>query len=220
VDIQVLHFFALPAYLSVNTLSMCGLLPDLSANPRFHFARTTAWIKAEIGETYFRLIVVRRVLNLTVTKDTFHDHLSRATVFCHDFTRRYVHNALPASFLYSVRLNQSYDGNPLKDGEQVFPDDTTRHGSVIAPLDESAVVALLWRDGLVPEWINISVERADSEQPHFELRCCGRFTDRTEHLYYSQTECCPFGVKGPVLPHDWKESDGRFDFRWRDERNA
>jgi hypothetical protein len=55
------RLFALPASASVNTLPMCGLLPDLSANPRFHFAQTTAWIKAEIGETYFRLIVVRRM---------------------------------------------------------------------------------------------------------------------------------------------------------------
>lgn len=161
------------------------------------------------------------MLNLGVTKDIFHDHLGKATVFCRAFTLRYVHNALPTAFLYSVRLNQSHDGNPLKDGEHVFPDDTTRYGSVIAPLDDSAVVDLLWRDGLVPEWINISVECADSEHTHFELRCCGRFTEHSEHLYYSQTEWCPFGVKGPVLPHDdWKESDGRFDLHWRDERNA
>jgi hypothetical protein len=131
-----------------------------------------------------------------------------------------VRNALPDSFLYTVHLNQSYDGNSLEPGEHVFPDDIARYGATVGPFNDSSVVDLLWRDGLVPEWIDISVERADSDHTHFSLLCCGRFADSPDHLYYSQTDCCPFGVKSPVLPPRWDETHGPFDLHWRHSRNA
>ena len=153
-------------------------------------------------------------------KDTFHEHLVRATGHSVEFARRYVRNRLPESFRYFVDLNQSYDGNPLEAGERVFPDDVARHGACVGPLSADHVVELLWRDGLVPEWVDVSVERADDTHTFIRLLCCGRFTDRAERLYYSDTDVCPFGCKSPVLPPGWSESDEPFDLHWRLDRDA
>jgi hypothetical protein len=62
------------------------------------------------------------------------------------------------------------------------------------------VVSVLWRDGLVPQWIDISVWDADERATYFELICAGRFMAETHRLYYSWTDVPPFGVKGPVYP--------------------
>ena len=53
-------------------------------------------------------------------------------------------------------------------------------------------------DGLVPEWIDISVDRTDGAVTLTEMLCCGRFTGRGAYLYYSTTDVCPFGCEGPV----------------------
>ena len=155
-----------------------------------------------------------------VTKDAFHEHLRRASASAFECARRIVRNALPDSFRYTVRLNASYDGNPLEPGEQAFPDDLSRYGSAVGPLPDHEAVELLWREGLIPERIDISVEHADSEHTHFELLCCGRFAAAPEHLSYSQTDCSPFGPKSPVLPPRWEEEHGPFDLHWRINRNT
>lgn len=102
-----------------------------------------------------RMIAVEYMLGVTkrVQKNTFHEHLVQATGHAFECARQFVRNRLPESFQYVVHLNQSYDGNPLEDGEHVFPDDVARHGSCVGPLATEQVVELLWRDGLVPEWI-------------------------------------------------------------------
>jgi hypothetical protein len=97
-------------------------------------------------------------------------------------------------------LNCSYDQNPLIDGEIVFPDDVQKHGKRVGPLTADAVVSLLWRNHMVPEWIDISVWEADQHVTYFELMCCGRFTAESQRLYYRWTDVPPFGVKGPVYP--------------------
>ena len=150
-------------------------------------------------------------------KHTFHEHLARATFEALKCARELVHNRLPDSIGYMVHLSVSYDGNPLEPGEHVYPEDVARHGKKLGPLATEGVVELLWRDGLVPEWIDIAVARTDGTQTFMELLCCGRFTDSAEHLYYSGTEVCPFGVKSPYLPPDWEKGDVPFDLHWHPE---
>jgi hypothetical protein len=111
---------------------------------------------------------------------------------------------------YLVRLNQSCDDN-LKPGEHVFPYDT----DPAAPLTTDEVVDLLCRESRVPEWIDISVERADSEHTYLLLLCCGRFTDDDALLYYRDTEFAPFGCKSPSFPPRWSEEKGRIDLHSR-----
>src|SRR5437899_10893533 len=107
-------------------------------------------------------------------REIFHDRLIKATARSFEFAKRFVRNRLPESFRDYVQLNASYDGNPLEAEEHVYPDDIARHGANVGPLSADQVVELLWRDGLVPEWIDVAVERTDSRHTFIELLCCGR----------------------------------------------
>jgi hypothetical protein len=84
-------------------------------------------------------------------------------------------------------------------------------------------VAELWRDGRVPEWINLSVAGETGAATVIEVVCCGRFTDDDTRLYHDREGAPPFHVLGPALPpqHDgsrfsihrraecWDRSDAR-----------
>ena len=142
----------------------------------------------------------------------FQRHLMSATQHAFDCAREFVRNPLPTSFRYLVHLNESYDGNPLEAGETTFPEDD---GRVVGPLADHEVVDLLWRAGRIPEWIDISVARTDGVHTFMQLLCCGRFTDQAKHLYYRDSDVCPFGVKSPYLPQGWEVGDDPFDLHWR-----
>ncbi len=147
-------------------------------------------------------------------KASFTEQLREASLCARDFAARHVVNSLPESARYLVHLNRSCDENPLRPGEHVFPDDVARHGACVGPLAAAEVVALLCRDNRVPEWIDISVCRTDTEHTYFDLLCCGRFTDDPALLYYPEG-FAPFGIKSPIFPPRWKEADGKFDLRMR-----
>jgi hypothetical protein len=133
-------------------------------------------------------------------REVFLDHLLRASERCREFTTQFVVDSLPGTYAFWVMLNYSHDGNPLRDDEIVFPDDVRNHGNRVGPLTADAVASLLWRDRMVPEWIDISVWEADEHATYFEMMCCGRFTAKPERLYYNWTDVPPFGVKGPAYP--------------------
>lgn len=117
-------------------------------------------------------------------KETFSNRLQEVTRINRDFATRFVSNHLPDSNRYLVRLNQSCDDN-LKTGEHVFPRDT----DPVFPLSAAEAVDLLCRENRVPEWIDISVERADSEHTYLLLLCCGRFTDDETALLPRHWSC-------------------------------
>src|SRR4051812_39259946 len=106
-----------------------------------------------------------------MTKEAFAGLLHRASLLGREFASQQVHNALPESFRYLVHLNQSYDGHPLRPDQRVFSSDTATFGKSTGPLDAEGVVALLWREGFIPEWVDISVERVDAEHTCFSLLC-------------------------------------------------
>ena len=138
-------------------------------------------------------------------RSSFVRRLARASELSHGFAKDFVLDVLPDAFKYFVRLNQSYDGNPLREGEVTFPDDVQKHGCCVGPVDADKVACLLWREGKVPEWIDISVWGTDQQNTYFELLCCGRFTAREDLLYYrwnnsKDLPVAPFGVKGPRYP--------------------
>jgi len=144
-------------------------------------------------------------------RDVFLDHLLRATEHARDFATRFVLDSLPGAHAFWVLLSRSYDLNPLKDDEIVYPGDVQRYGNRVGPLMAHDVVSLLWRDRRVPEWIDISAWEADEHATYFELICCGRFTAKSERLYYTWTDVPPFGVKGPVYPRRLALSAARGD---------
>jgi hypothetical protein len=133
-------------------------------------------------------------------RGTFLDHLAKASEICREFATRFVLDSLPHASRFFVALNCSYDKIALKEGEVAFPDDVQKYGKRIGPLEKDDVMSLLWRDRMVPEWINISVCDADEQFTYVELKCCGRFTSQDHLLYYTSTGAAPFGVKSPPYP--------------------
>jgi len=118
------------------------------------------------------------------------------------FAQRFVHETLPEALLLRVELNSSNDSQPLCGDERVFVDDSAparRHHTVT--VDDA--VSLLWRDGRVPEWINLTVVGIVDDVTIVEALCCGRYTGDDGQLYYERDGApSPFQVLGPELPDD------------------
>jgi len=151
-------------------------------------------------------------------RQRFAQHLYSATQQAIDFARQYVTNELAGDVNYLVEPNQSCDDN-LREGEVVFPADSLPEGTHHGPWAAERVVEFLWRDGMVPEWIDIAVaEVPDSEGIHVGLLCCGRFTASNDLLYYSNGTVPPFGIKSPLLPPEWTVGNRKFDVNWRRKR--
>ena len=133
------------------------------------------------------------------------------------FARQYVQQILPDEVAFLVLPNRSYDGNPLVGDEEVFPGDSLPGERHHGPWSVAEVVAFLWRDRKVPEWIDASVKAEDGNRTLVELRCCGRFTASDELLYHRRPGGVqPFSVKSPNLPPGWEgvEKSERFDLYW------
>jgi hypothetical protein len=130
--------------------------------------------------------------------------------------REIIAEELPAALVFRVRLNQSYDGHASQPGEVRFPHDSAHHrAAALNKCDAQTVVAELWRDGRVPEWINLSVVGETGAATVIEVVCCGRFTDDDARLYHAGEGAPPFHVLGPALPPRY---DGtRFSIHLRTE---
>jgi hypothetical protein len=146
----------------------------------------------------------------------FQRRLEEATERVVTFSRKFVINALPSECRYLVYPNQSYDGHPRVGDEQTFPEEELPEGEYLGPFDASQVIEYLWRDGKVPEWVNVTVCAQDDEYTYLEVLCCGRFTANDGYLYHEEEGCPPFHVLGPAVPWDWEsvERDGKFDLYW------
>jgi hypothetical protein len=156
-----------------------------------------------------------------MNKDTFHEHLSSAVEKAVTFAGQHVWNRLASSLVFLVYPNESFDGNPLREDEVTYPADTQPNEAPLIFPSIDAVVGYLWRDGNVPEWIDINVAREDGKNTSLRLLCCGRFTAREELLYHRDGGIPPFSVKSPYLPpgYDAKRSarSQKFDVNWRDK---
>ncbi len=146
-------------------------------------------------------------------KQVFLNNLLEANSVALEFTRPIVNQELPQISKVLLIPNCSYDGNPLEDDEEVFPNDSIPEGKVIGPLTLEEATNRLWRNGKVPEWVNIRVYDCDDSFSYLLLESCGRFTGMSKHLYHKNEGYPPFHVQSPYLPHNWEsvESDGKFD---------
>lgn len=121
------------------------------------------------------------------------------------FARSLVREDLPSRLVFRVRLNQSYDGHPPRPGERRYPGDgAADRAAALRRCDAATAVGELWRDGRVPEWVNVAVVGETGDATVVELVCCGRFTGDDAHLYHLREGRAPFHVLGPALPplHD------------------
>jgi hypothetical protein len=128
------------------------------------------------------------------------------------YAKSMVRHALPDSWRFFIKPNASYDGNPLVDDETLYPNDSLPTGAPVGPLTFEQALNWLWREGKVPEWVDVSVYAADTVHTYVWLACCGRFSGLEKRLYY-RDDVPPFGIKSPDLPAGWEsvEASGRFD---------
>ena len=146
-------------------------------------------------------------------RDELRDLLKRCTTECLTYSREFLIDRLPDDVIYWLYANQSYDGHPPEPDEVLYPEDSLgRHQR--RELDDDGVVRFLWREGRVPEWVDMTVVDVDDDHTFIELLCCGRFTANRQRLYYERQGRGPFGVKGPYLPPSFRES-GEKPFRLR-----
>jgi hypothetical protein len=155
-----------------------------------------------------------------VERSIFEARLRTAAEQAITFARQHVRQALSNEAAFLVYPNQSYDENPLIGDEVVFPGESLPERMYHGPWSAEEVLVFLWREGKVPEWIDIAVEGEDGCRTLIGLRCCGRFTAQEELLYHRyRCGIPPFSIKSPILPPGWVsvEESGRFDLHWRGE---
>ncbi|WP_145357806.1 hypothetical protein [Alienimonas californiensis] len=122
----------------------------------------------------------------------------KATTACVTFAQTLVWDELPKAKTYRLFPNQSYDAR-LKPDEVVYLEDTLSEDVYLA-MSRDATLRFLYRDGHVPEWVDVSVSAADREFTYVDLLCCGRFAANDERLYYRSRGQGPFGIKSPAFP--------------------
>jgi hypothetical protein len=154
-----------------------------------------------------------------VDQDTFRSRLLSAGQQAVQLARECVIQALPDEMAFLVYPNQSYDRNPRMGDEVVFPGDSL-NGKCHGPWSADEVVAFLWRNGKVPEWIDVYVQAEDSIRSLIRLVCCGRFTGQAELLYHRDKGFPPFQAMGPPVP--WRyfmgDKEGKFDLYWQEQQ--
>ncbi len=157
-----------------------------------------------------------RFENLQMTRETFEANLRTAIRYTLDATRQFVSNDLPDAAKLLIIPSCSFDGNPLEDDEEVFPDQKLPEWTTLAPKTERETIDFLYRGGKVPEWINVQVDSTDTQYSYLVLECCGRFTAMEKNLYHRGGGVPPFNpqVAMPSIDYDL-ETDGKFELRQR-----
>lgn len=137
----------------------------------------------------------------------------RAVVAC----REYALQEVPDAYAMLVVPNSSHDAN-LVPGEVTFPEDSLPADTLfLGPLDAQEFASRFWRDGHIPEWIDINPLEVKSDVTLLQVLVCGRFTDRVDLLYHERGGLQPFHVLSPALPpgYDYKSPEiRRFDINW------
>lgn len=140
-------------------------------------------------------------------REIFVEHFYAAAAAALSLARQFVLEKLSDKLIFCVRLNQSHDSN-LRPDQKVYPEDSTpQRAQELHRCREEQLVQALWRDGTVPEWVDIAVVGQTASETVIELRCCGRFTGDESRLYHQQAGIPPFSVHGPSLPPGYKSGD-------------
>ncbi|APR75751.1 Hypothetical protein A7982_01097 [Minicystis rosea] len=147
----------------------------------------------------------------------FAGRLRDASTLARHFARRFVLEPLPEELRFRVHLNSSYDGNPRIGDEVVYPEDSALdNATMLHEVTEDQVLETLWRDGCVPEWVNLSVAGETGSATLIDVVSCGRFTADESLLYHAHEGRPPFHVLGPTLPVGYEEGE-RFSIYHRAE---
>lgn len=143
----------------------------------------------------------------SISKDVFVTNLRYSLLRSINYCRKFVINFLPEEYKIILLTNQSCDTSP-KVGEVTFPEEKIDENSAFNPATLESVEEYLYKDGKIPEWIDVYVAYCDDKYSYIVLKCCGRFTDRIDLLYHYRFGYPPFLVRSPTLPNDCKDEDG------------
>lgn len=136
-----------------------------------------------------------------MTKEDFKISLKKALDGLIVFTQEMVVNKLPLNYKFIIKTNCSYDGNELEEDEEIYPDDMIDESNLINPATEETAINYLWRNGKVPQWINVQVSSCDSDFSYITLECCGRYSAFPNH------KDGPFRGLGPNIPYCYVDQD-------------
>lgn len=136
--------------------------------------------------------------SVDIDRESFRKNLLAASDHAVEFARTLVVNKLIGSTRYFVHVGASHDGNPLEKGEIIVSENFDRKKVEFKNCEQ--VIDLLWRDGKVPEWINVSVASESEGHTTIRLECCGRYSSNPDHIYHIHEGRAPFHVLGPPVP--------------------
>jgi len=147
-----------------------------------------------------------------IDRDWFHNQLVEATVSVRDFTLGLITQDLPKAARYLVLSDLDFYAKADQSGDSRSKTLEESRG-FLGPFTADEAVDHLFRNGEVPEWVDISVEAEDRDYCYYRLLICPRFSADTESLYYTWDGTEPFGLKGPSIPLGWEsvETSGKFD---------
>jgi hypothetical protein len=138
-------------------------------------------------------------------RSIFEQHFVEAAAAARDFARQFIEETLPDAMRFRVHLNMSHDRNAAPDFK-LFPEDSSGARELaFEALDVKQVIDVLWRDGYVPQWVDLMVVGETGDVTVLDVVTCGRFIDDEQRLYYSESGIAPFSPKGPWLPVDYVE---------------
>ena len=133
-----------------------------------------------------------------------------------EFGQKYVTEDLPEKIMFNLKLNASYDKNASAD-VTLFPEDSNSKTAIRTKgIPESEVLQFLYRDGMVPQWVNLQLSGRTADATTITIESCGRFTAEEDYLYHRSEGWAPFHVLGPSLPVGFEKGD-RFSIFTRSE---
>jgi hypothetical protein len=135
-------------------------------------------------------------------REIFGQRFLEAATLALDYGRTYIEEPLPGALRFRVFLNSAH-GGPASPDEVLFPEDSklilqTKN------LSAAEVVKLLWRDDLVPEWVDLCVAGATAATTIVDVLVCGRFTSDESRFCQVRAGQSLLHASGVALPaaHD------------------
>jgi hypothetical protein len=148
-------------------------------------------------------------------KQIFRDRLEQSTKRLIEFTGERSVLSLSANIRYIIVPNVRQPENHLNHKEVTKLSILNRYEAKELGLDQT--VSLLWADGNVPLWIDMSVLEATVDKTIVEVVCSRRFRD-DQDLNHKVSEYPPFSIALRLPPGVIELKEGqKFDVNWRKE---
>lgn len=133
-------------------------------------------------------------------RELFVERFADAARLAREFARRFLIEELPERIVFDLHLNASYDVNASSEFS-MFPEDSGSETALRTKrVDENAVLRWLFRNEMVPQWVNLQVAGIISDATIISIDACGRFIADEQYLYHQGEGRPPFHVLGPTLP--------------------